>query len=117
MRTDLYFGRAATIGAFATELQLSLDGTRLFFPLRSNASVTWADVDPHDEKPADTVGNDMPDPNYAPFGLDCGQDASGRCGANHSAGNNPNEDGNTRLITMPGEPFGMVRARTARRFW
>jgi hypothetical protein len=78
---------------------------RLFTPVRGNASLTWASVardTPDSIAPADPT---MP---YAPFVLDCGQDSSGRCGGDHTAGSNPDEPGNTRHITMPGEPFGMT---------
>jgi hypothetical protein len=44
--------------------------------------------------------------SYPPFRLVCGQDASRRCDVAHQIGEDPNEEGNTRHITLPGEPFG-----------
>ena len=56
MHSEAYFHDTVTIGAFATDLQLStatLDGQptggrRLFMPMRSDASLTWVDVAPDD---------------------------------------------------------------------
>ena len=36
---------------------------------------------------------------------------SRRCDSIHHVGNDPNQPGDTRLITMPGEPFGMAQIR------
>ncbi len=93
-----YFQDSAVIGAFAIDLQLSnatLDGSadgtrRLFVPVRGDATLTWADLN------ADGT-------------FDCGVRIDGRCNASHQAGNNPNEDHNTRNLTLPGEPFGMAQ--------
>src|SRR6202142_3154024 len=99
----------ATIGAFATELQISIAVApstppaagaalaqptlkRLFIPVRGDATVTWADIDPSH-----------------PSTIDCGQGQHRRCDANHQAGSNPNQLHNTRQVTMPGEPFGMAQ--------
>lgn len=126
--STFYVRRAAVIGAFATDLRLSaLPSTlvpstpkvpgqpdppaldvaidRLFAPLRGNASLLWADVvrDAPDPPPPD----DRAAP-YSPFEIGCGIDASGRCDGAHAAGANPREAGNTRGLTMPGEPFGMA---------
>ncbi len=96
-----YVRDSAVIGAFATDLQLQtadgVVGHRLFAPVRGDATLTWADVG------ADTAtGN--------PFLLNCGQAANGGlCDATHHAGNDPNEPGDTRAATMPGEPFGMAQ--------
>ncbi len=93
VRAEAYFKSAAVIGAFATDLQLSADGTRLFTPVRGDASLTWADVGGAD-----------------PFRIDCGAGPDGRCDAAHRAGNNPDEPGNSRHVTLPGEPFGMAQS-------
>jgi hypothetical protein len=116
-----FFRDSAVIGAFATDLLLSkppaelndrdvvADATgkvpftetstdRLFMPVRGNATLTWADV------VRDIPGDDNPD--LAAFRLQCGQGADRRCDARHQAGEDANEPGNTRNITLPGEPFG-----------
>lgn len=96
-KSELYIRRSTIIGAFATDLQLSKDGARLFAPVRGDASLTWLDV-------ASDVGAAPSDP----FRLECGQAADRRCDAAHRAGSNPDEPGNTRRVTMPGEPFGFA---------
>jgi hypothetical protein len=118
VRSDFYVRSSAVLGAFATDLVLSLPpaelvpqapshvdvpvGTRafdrLFVPVRGNASVTWASV------PRDTP--DSVDPGR--FAIVCGQGGDGRCDKSHQAGVDRNERGNTRHITMPGEPFGIA---------
>ena len=94
---------SAIIGAFATDLQLSLDGTRLFAPVRGNATVTWADV------ASDSATMTAP---AGAFVLDCGQGPSSgsRCASSHETGNDPNSIANTRNVTMPGEPFGLAQS-------
>jgi DNA-binding beta-propeller fold protein YncE len=107
--SKLYLRETAVIGAFATDIQLSvaplprkqqseLDGLRrrLLVPVRGDAALTWADV------------GDPNDPNDR-FKFDCGQGADKRCDSNHRAGSDPNQSGNTRHATMPGEPFGMAQ--------
>ncbi|WP_394847195.1 hypothetical protein LZC95_06965 [Pendulispora brunnea] len=119
MHSEAYFHDSVTIGAFATDLQLSrgtLDGSptggrRLFMPMRSDASLTWVDIAADDPAiaPPDLAPGDS---SFPPFALRCNGGATGhgaRCDAGHSAGNNPNELGNNRKITMPGEPFGMAQ--------
>jgi hypothetical protein len=94
-----YYEDSATIGAFATDLQLSVSGRRLFAPVRGDTTLTWADVaydDPNGTGPADPT-------------LDCGARVDGRCDVGHRSGSDPNEDGDTRHVTMPGEPFGMAQ--------
>lgn len=106
VRSETYVRDSAVIGAFATDLQLSRNGQRLFSPVRGDASLTWADVvvDSPDAPPP-------PDPaEYAPFRIDCGVRVEGRCDAAHHAGTNAREPGNTRGITLPGEPFGMAQS-------
>ncbi|HEY1955894.1 MAG TPA: hypothetical protein VGH28_09775 [Polyangiaceae bacterium] len=112
-----YMRDSAVIGAFATEVQLSLfqnpdraGSSRLFTPVRGDASLSWADVVDDDPsappKASDTVAT------YAPFKLDCGtRDAHGRCDAFHRTGNNAGQMGDTRFLTMPGEPFGMAQSQ------
>jgi hypothetical protein len=105
-----YFHASATIGAFATGLQISIavapvtpdapDGRRrLFIPVRGDAALTWADVEPDPS---------FSDP-HAPIAINCGQGADNRCDASHHAGSDPDQCGNTRHATMPGEPFGMAQ--------
>lgn len=127
--STFYFRDAAVIGAFATDLQLSLPPDRLvpqtpkataseptpaagnrrfdrlFAPVRGNASLTWADV----ERDAfDSVPPEDRNAPYGPFRVSCGQGGDRRCDALHEVGEDPNEVDNTRKITMPGEPFGMA---------
>ena len=129
---------SATIGAFATDLQLSMSlptspppgldpklagswnaqmprvTTRLFAPVRGDATVTWADVGPDDpttipsQDQAADAGVLLTNPNDI-FTLKCGVRSDNRCAADHHAGNDPNEPGDTRHLTMPGEPFGMAQ--------
>jgi YVTN family beta-propeller protein len=137
---SIYVRDSATIGAFATDLQLakprsacvpdtsprlfpgcsdidcavgshcerSAGSDRLFIPVRGDASLTWADITPDD--PTSAPAEDDTADKYAPFRLDCGTRSAGRCDAAHHAGNDGNEPGNTRQITMPGEPFGMAQS-------
>ena len=116
--SSTYERDTVTIGAFATDLQLAHPSpTRLYAPVRGDASLTWLDIT------ADVAGV-HPDPKavacdaaggaasscYAPFELKCGQaNNGGRCDLTHHAGVNPNEPGNTRNLTMPGEPFAMAQ--------
>jgi hypothetical protein len=83
---------SAVIGAFASDLQISVDGKRLFTTVRGDATLTWADIQPD-------------------LHFDCGQGQlnGGRCNAQHQAGNNPNACFDTRLITLPGEPFSFAQ--------
>jgi hypothetical protein len=136
----VYFRDSAVIGAFATDLLLSLPPSelqgsfivspnappqrtkvhaddppvpandtisdRLFVPVRGNATLTWASVVrddfQHAPKPEDTKDR------YKAFRIGCGQerDPSNRCNAAHQVGEDPNEEGNTRHLKLPGEPFG-----------
>jgi hypothetical protein len=139
-----YVRDSAIIGAFATDLQLSIcpatcteqDETtcggdalcisqrnacklahercgesstqRLFVPVRGNASLTWASVAIDDP----TTFPDEGDPfRFDAFRLECGTRVDNRCDGAHEAGNNPDEPGNSRHITMPGEPFGMTQSQ------
>jgi hypothetical protein len=124
---SFYVRDTVVIGAFATDLQRSRKPSelipqiprttgeslkvgnrrfdRLFMPVRGNATLTWISIerdDPNAVPPEDrSIG-------YGPFRLDCGRDSSNRCDLAHQAGEDPFEAGNTRNITMPGEPFGMA---------
>jgi hypothetical protein len=77
---------------------------RLFVPVRGNATLTWATV-ARDNFQSAPSANDTKS-TYPPFRIACGQDPSNRCDAMHQIGEDPNEEGNTRHLTMPGEPFG-----------
>jgi hypothetical protein len=122
---QIYFKDSATIGAFATTLLLPLNlsstlpRSRFFTPVRGDGTVTWADVRPDlatdtpqgDSPPATKAGSPGADPAQSPFIFDCGQGTAttgSRCSASHQTGNNPNEMGNTRHLTMPGEPFAIA---------
>ncbi len=88
---DRYIRQSEIIGAFATDLQLAPDGLRLYAPVRGNATLTYATVD-------------------GPK-ITCGPQGSDRCADDHLIGNNANAPGNTRHLTMPGEPFGMAQSQ------
>jgi hypothetical protein len=122
-----YVRSSVIIGAFATDLQLQtangVVGTRLFTPVRGNASVTWADVGADDPTKAPAVqeavagappvaeeGAVAGTPPLANdiFTLQCGTPQGGTCSAAHQAGNSVDAL-DTRLLTMPGEPFGMAQ--------
>jgi YVTN family beta-propeller protein len=108
VRSEPYVRDSAIIGAFATEMQLSKNGHRLFIPVRGDATLTWADVaidDPNVAPPPPPADKD-----YGPFHFDCGTRVDSRCDVGHHAGASPNEPGNTRQLTMPGEPFGMAQS-------
>ena len=115
MSSQAYWRDSVVIGAFATDIQLSTTGSRLFVPVRGDATLTWMDV-ANDLSPtpsgasyaAGASANDTAT-TYYPFFLDCGRDTTGRCDAAHHAGS-LNDPGNTRQITMPGEPFGMAQS-------
>lgn len=78
---------------------------RLFVPVRGNATLTWARVE-RDAFGAKPPSDRNAKERYGPFRIDCGQDRSKRCDAVHQIGEDPNEEGNTRHLTLPGEPFG-----------
>ena len=113
---------SAIIGAFATDLQIQTDNSgtkadpgmvtvenRLFAPVRGDATLTWADVGV-DDPGQPLKGNSLP-ASFAPFVLDCGQPGNGtQCDSVHRTGNPP-DPADTRLATMPGEPFGMAQSQ------
>jgi hypothetical protein len=115
INSSFYERDSVTIGAFATDIQLSPWGNRLYVPVRGDASLTWLTVAPDLGGPAlpsqvacDAAGGAAN--CYAPFTLQCGQATNGgRCDATHHSGVNPYEPGNTRNVTMPGEPFAMAQ--------
>jgi hypothetical protein len=142
-----------TIGAFATQLQLTPDGSRLFAPVRGDSSLTWADVAPDDPNtfpPGDVAapdggagsapeggpdggagsapeggpdggsgapdggpGGPVPwtrsmtpfDDSPDPFHIECRPDANGQC---TTRAGNVVDPGDSRGMTLPGEPFGMA---------
>jgi hypothetical protein len=93
-----YFLQSATIGAFATDLQLSPNGQRLYIPVGGNATITWADIGPA--------------PGAKGTTFDCGQafDPDGRCNGQYLSGNTV-DPLDSRQVTMPGEPFGMAQTQ------
>lgn len=104
--STFYVRDAAQVGAFATDLQRAPSNParpveRLFVPVRGNASLTWIDV-------ARDTAELVPATNDPVFTLDCGVRDGDRCAASHTSGSDPDELGNTRRITMPGEPFGLA---------
>ena len=109
MASQGYFRDSVTIGAFATDAQLSKKGDRLFVPVRGDATLTWMDVIYDGDcyrppTPRDTAAT------YPPFRLKCNSpdtDPTRGCDAEHHAGT-LTDQGNTRQLTMPGEPFGMA---------
>ena len=111
-----YVRDSVIIGAFATDLQLSVSGgTRLFAPVAGNATVTWADVGADDPTAAPNESVDQAQcasggSAQSPFTLCCGTRVDNRCADDHAAGDNPSELGNTRGLTMPGEPFGLAQS-------
>lgn len=93
---------SAIVGAFAEDLQiLDLPGSgcpkncnlRLFAPMAGNSTVTWADVG---------------SVKSTSSSISCGRGSDQRCDAVHQTGNDPNSPGNTRQLTMPGEPYGLA---------
>jgi hypothetical protein len=114
------------IGAFATDLQLSGDGTRLFAPVRGNATLTWADVAPDSltwVPPGEVEGNDagIAAPGATswpvstgnpptPSQFDCGgpQVTGTWCDGEHQTGAVVTA-ADTRALTLPGEPFAMAQ--------
>ena len=96
-----YFGNSVIVGAFAEDLRLvqlpGSDSLRLFAPMAGNSTVTWADV-------GSVKNPSMTNPELT---IDCGAGSDGRCDGAHQTGNDPNSPGNTRNLTMPGEPYGI----------
>ncbi len=127
--TGAYIRDSATIGVFATDLQLSrtvawradgvlsespvIDrvGSRLFVPVRGDPSLTWADVAL--DFPGVAPLANATRATYAPFAIDCGTRVNGQCDAAHRAGDDPHELGNTRGLTIPADPFGMAQSEDA----
>ncbi len=127
-----YVRDSAIVGAFATDLQTSVfgvsaamaadmggvaAGTRLLAPVSGNATVTWADVGVDD--PTAPPNEDVDQGQCAqagtaaqsPFTLCCGPRVDDRCDSLHATGNDTSQPGDTRLLTMPGEPFGLAQSQ------
>jgi hypothetical protein len=115
-----YVRDSAIVGAFATDLQTSrfaqggvAAGTRLLAPVSGNATVTWADVGIDDPTVPPNEAVDQGQCAQAgtsaqsPFTLCCGPRVDNRCDSLHATGNDTSQPGDTRLLTMPGEPFGL----------
>ena len=117
---SFYMRDSVAIGAFATDLQLSniqkpstsaqpTNVYRLFTPVRGDASLTFVDV-VNDDPNVAPLPTDTPE-TYAPFALDCGaRESHNRCPTTYQVGNNAFQPGDSREITMPGEPFGMAQS-------
>jgi hypothetical protein len=108
-----YREATVVIGAFASGMQLSnapffadpdlsFPRRRLFVTVRGDVTLTWADIDPTYFDPT------KPD-DATKYAINCGQGSDLRCNSVHRAGDDPNQPGNTRNVTMPGEPFGMAQ--------
>jgi hypothetical protein len=108
-----YVRSSVILGAFATDLQLQTSngvvGTRLFSPVRGDASVTWADIqadDPTKVPPGDT--STAPALSTDVFTLGCSIPQGLICDTEHRSGNHVDPQ-DSRLLTMPGEPFGLAQ--------
>jgi hypothetical protein len=125
VKSPMYVRDSVIVGAFATDLQLQTSegvvGTRLFTPIRGNASVTWADVGADDPTKAPMPPPGAPTMDVAVpgtptlanddiFTLQCGTAPNGTCSAAHQAGNSV-DPLDTRQVTMPGEPFGLAQTQ------
>jgi hypothetical protein len=103
VQSTKYVRSSTIIGAFATDLQLQtingVVGTRLFAPVRGNATLTWSDVGTDDP-------TTVPGPNAPEFTLSCSGRVAPPCA--NTTGNVPDPQ-DTRRATMPGEPFGMAQ--------
>jgi Cys-rich repeat protein len=87
---------SVSVGAFATDLiyrENPAGGGRLFVPVRSDATLHWADV------AGDLAGNGQ-------LELDCGQGTSRECDAHHRNGDGANE-ASPSGDELPIEPFGV----------
>jgi len=130
VEAEPYVQKSVTIGAFATDLQLSRDGSRLFAPVRGDGTLTWADVVPDspesvpaaDVSPPTNIAADgaaawVPVPRSSlspgpkdPADLYCGAGTDLRCDGAHHTGAIP--DGrDSRGVTLPGEPFAMAQTQ------
>jgi hypothetical protein len=130
VRSAFYHRDTAVIGAFATDMLLSdapvvgpgvapRGYDRLFVPVRGNATLTWANVvrDGFDTSPPASVPADRTQAlaAYAPWAVGCEQTPdTKRCSARHQVGEDPDEQGNTRKLRMPGEPFGIALSEDGR---
>jgi hypothetical protein len=111
MNSSYYWRDSVVIGAFATDLQMSnATQSRIFVPVRGDATLTWMDVAPDTGKYAGGASPTDTPSTYKPFFLSCNRDSTGRCDLYHHAGQ-LSDPGNTRQVTMPGEPFGMAQSQ------
>jgi hypothetical protein len=118
-----YIQDSAVIGAFVTDIAvepLSLTGngpTRMFSPVRGDATITWADLsydDPNTLPPciSSNASNSCANAGAnaslpSAFHIQCGQSASNLlCDGEHHT--STTAAGNTRQETLPGEPFGIA---------
>ena len=113
-----YIQDSAVIGAFVTDIAvepLSITGngpTRMFCPVRGDATITWADLtyDSPDSLPPYIAGADAgadASSVTSAFHIQCGQSSSDpTCDGEHHT--NASVPGNTRQETLPGEPFGIA---------
>ncbi len=115
VQSTKYVRSSTIIGAFGTDLQLQTVngnvGTRLFAPVRGNATLTWSDVGPDDPAAIPPVNG-----FFSAFALTCNGDFSAQeqattfpvTGCANLTGNTV-DPADTRAVTMPGEPFGMAQ--------
>ena len=118
-----YIRDSAIVGAFGTDLQSSAPTSalvrpegvtgaaaprtkaRLFAPIRGSASLLFADVAEDTTAPDGAATKD----SYAPFRIQCGQDASNIC-RNSAGTDTESEPQNTRGLRLPGEPFALAQS-------
>ncbi|HEX4335678.1 MAG TPA: hypothetical protein VH062_07160 [Polyangiaceae bacterium] len=102
-------GGVVSIGAFSTDLLYATNplaggkGSRLFVPVRGDATVHWISVDD------DTAYPDQGDHSTG-VSLDCGQSGpTQKCDDNHrrGTGNDPATITDTQ-VTLPAEPYGIA---------
>jgi hypothetical protein len=111
MNSQSYYEDSVQIGAFATDIQMSMNKDRLFVPVRGSATIAWIDVK------YDGAEDAGPPPNattasFPPFSIsgkdNCGAGSATKpCDSAHNAGQ-LSDPGNTRQLAMPGEPFAMA---------
>jgi len=110
-----YVRASATIGAFATGLQIQtfdgVVGNRLFAPVRGNASLTWANVGKDDPSAIPPEGPGANTGSFGPFILSCNDTFNPKAPACAATAGNTVDQRDTRLVTMPGEPFGLSQTQ------
>jgi hypothetical protein len=121
-----YVRSSTIIGAFATDLQIqtfdgvnSVDaagkpvsgvGHRLFAPVRGDTSLTWANVGPDDDPDA-VPPEGSSSRSFPPFVLSCTDSYASTAPACAARAGNATDPQDTRLATMPGEPFGLSQTQ------